>query len=73
MEAILSTAGPFASVIAGREQAGDRIAVMIERLAFIARTLALSFSTVRTHVRNIYRKINVSSQEELLALIDAQG
>ena len=73
MEAILSTAGPFASVIAGREQAGDRIAVMIERLAFIARTLALSISTVRTHVRNIYRKINVSSQEELLALIDAQG
>ncbi len=46
---------------------------MIERLAFIARTLVLSISTVRTHVRNIYRKINVSSQEELLALIDAQG
>ena len=40
---------------------------------FVARTLVLSISTVRTHVRNIYRKINVSSQEELLALIDAQG
>ncbi len=40
---------------------------------FVARTLVLSISTVRTHVRNIYRMINVSSQEELLALIDAQG
>ncbi|MEA5021146.1 MAG: LuxR C-terminal-related transcriptional regulator [Gordonibacter sp.] len=37
---------------------------------FIAHTLVLSISTVRTHVRNIYRKVNVSSQEELLALID---
>lgn len=39
---------------------------------FIARTLVLSISTVRTHVRNIYRKAGVSSHEELLALIDSQ-
>ncbi len=38
---------------------------------FIAKTLVLSVSTVRTHIRNIYRKIGVSSREELLALVDA--
>jgi DNA-binding CsgD family transcriptional regulator len=30
----------------------------------------LSISTVRTHVRNIYRKLNVNKREELLHLID---
>ncbi|WP_139651185.1 helix-turn-helix transcriptional regulator [Raoultibacter phocaeensis] len=38
---------------------------------FIAKTLVLSVSTVRTHIRNIYRKVEVSSREELLALIDS--
>lgn len=40
---------------------------------FIAKTLVLSVSTVRTHIRNIYRKVEVSSREELLALIDSGG
>lgn len=39
---------------------------------FIAKTLVLSVSTVRTHIRNIYRKVEVTSREELLALIDAE-
>ena len=37
---------------------------------FIARTLVLSLSTVRTHIRNLYNKMGVGSQEELIALID---
>ena len=39
---------------------------------FIAKTLVLSVSTVRTHIRNIYRKVEVNSREDLLALIDRE-
>ncbi|MEE0706883.1 MAG: LuxR C-terminal-related transcriptional regulator [Adlercreutzia sp.] len=51
----------------------------IEILAFLARghsslfvsqTLLISDSTVRTHIKNIYKKLEVSSREELIALID---
>ena len=38
--------------------------------AYIAKSLVLSISTVRTHVRNIYRKLNVNKREELIHLID---
>ena len=38
--------------------------------AYIAKELVLSISTVRTHVRNIYRKLGISKREELLHLID---
>ena len=38
--------------------------------AYIAKELVLSISTVRTHVRNIYRKLNINKREELLHLID---
>lgn len=38
--------------------------------AYIAKSLVLSISTVRTHVRNIYRKLGVNKREELLHLID---
>ncbi|WP_302962428.1 LuxR C-terminal-related transcriptional regulator [uncultured Adlercreutzia sp.] len=40
--------------------------------AYIAKSLVLSISTVRTHVRNIYRKLNVNKREELLHLIDEE-
>ena len=33
------------------------------RPAYIAKSLVLSISTVRTHVRNIYRKLNVNKRE----------
>lgn len=39
-------------------------------VAYIAKTLVISESTVRTHVKGIYRKLQVSSREELLQLID---
>ncbi len=38
--------------------------------AYIAKSLVLSISTVCTHVRNIYRKLNVNKREELIHLID---
>jgi DNA-binding NarL/FixJ family response regulator len=38
--------------------------------AYIAKSLVLSISTVRTHVRNIYRKLGINKREELLHLID---
>ena len=31
-----------------------------------------SISTVRTHVRNIYRKLGINKREELLHLIDEE-
>lgn len=37
---------------------------------YVSRELVLSLSTVRTHIRNLYKKIGVSSQEELIALVD---
>lgn len=37
---------------------------------FVANTLVISESTVRTHVKSIYRKLGVSSREDLLQLID---
>lgn len=41
-------------------------------IVFIAKTLVISESTVRTHVKSIYRKLGVSSREELLELIDRE-
>lgn len=40
-------------------------------IAFIADALVISESTVRTHVKAIYRKVGVSSREELLERVDA--
>lgn len=40
--------------------------------ACIAKSLVLSISTVRTHVRNIYRKLGINKREELLHLIDEE-
>ena len=41
-------------------------------VAFVAESLVVSESTVRTHVKNIYRKLGVSSREELLEFIDSE-
>ena len=37
---------------------------------FVAKTLLISESTVYTHVRNIYRKMGISSREELIQLFN---
>lgn len=39
-------------------------------VAFVAKTLVISESTVRTHAKNIYRKLGVTSREELIEYID---
>lgn len=41
--------------------------------AYIASLLAVSTSTVRTHVKHIYEKLGVNSREELLALVEASA
>jgi DNA-binding CsgD family transcriptional regulator/drug/metabolite transporter superfamily protein YnfA len=40
--------------------------------AFIAKKLVLSDSTVRSHVKNIYRKLGVNAREALLQVIDEE-
>lgn len=40
-------------------------------IAFVAETLVISESTVRTHVKSIYKKLGVGSREELLEKVDA--
>lgn len=39
---------------------------------YIAKDLVLSVSTVRTHVRNIYRKLGIGKREELIHLVDEE-
>lgn len=59
--------------VAGLTPRESELLVMLGRghgYAYIAEALYISETTVRTHARNIYRKLNISSQEELLALID---
>lgn len=38
----------------------------------IAHKLSISWNTVRTHVRNVYGKLGVHSQQELISLVDEQ-
>lgn len=38
---------------------------------YISQTLLISDSTVRTHIKNIYRKLEVTSREELISLVDS--
>ena len=38
--------------------------------AYVQKELVISEGTVRTHMRNIYRKLDVHSQQELMDLVD---
>ena len=40
---------------------------------YVAKTLLISDSTVYTHVRNIYRKLGITSREELIQLFNEPG
>ena len=42
-------------------------------LSIIARDLQIAKGTARTHIENIYRKLGVSSREELFKLLDDEG
>ena len=39
-------------------------------MPYLARTLYLSENTIKTHVRNIYAKLNISNRQELLDLME---
>lgn len=41
--------------------------------AYVAGELTLSDSTIRTHVRNIYKKLNITSREELICLFEQKA
>ncbi|MCI8305441.1 MAG: helix-turn-helix transcriptional regulator [Enterorhabdus sp.] len=43
------------------------------RAPYIAEKLVVSQSTVKTHMRNLYGKLDVHSQAELLLLIDREA
>ena len=43
------------------------------RAPYIAEHLVVSPSTVKTHMRNLYSKLNVHSQAELLLLLDQES
>ena len=43
------------------------------RPAYVADVLCISEHTVRTHVRNMYRKLDVGSREELIQLVEGMG
>ena len=43
------------------------------RAPYIAEKLVVSQSTVKTHMRNLYAKLGVHSQTELLLLVDREA
>lgn len=69
---------PRCARLAAARQLTPREAEILELLgrghsyAFIAENAYISEATVRTHARNIYRKLGVVDQEGLINLIDAQ-
>ena len=42
-------------------------------LAIIARDLHIAQGTARTHIENIYRKLDVHKQQELIDLVESHG
>ena len=68
MEAVLAHL-PKGVTLHPREQEILELILANERRKDIAQKLTLSENTVKTYTRNLYRKLNVSSREELYALI----
>lgn len=42
-------------------------------LSIIARDLHIAKGTARTHIENIYRKLDVHKQQEFIDLVEAHG
>ncbi|MCL2826762.1 MAG: LuxR C-terminal-related transcriptional regulator [Eggerthellaceae bacterium] len=40
--------------------------------SYVARTLFISLDTAKTHIKNIYRKLDIHNQQDLIDLIDTQ-
>lgn len=68
MEAVLAHL-PKGVTLHPREQEILELILANERRKDIAQKLALSENTVKTYTRNLYRKLNISSREELFALL----
>ncbi len=71
--------GTAGQPLAGQEELSDREADVVRLLAQalpnkkIARTLGLSPETVKWHLRNIFRKLGVSSRDEAVARMRDRG
>lgn len=62
-----NTALPLLEPLSPQEQRVLRLIVARRPNAEIARELVVSANTVKTHIKNIYRKLNVSTREEAQA------
>lgn len=62
--------------LTARQQEVFRMLVRGRNAPYIAETFVISISTAKAHIHNIYRKLDVHSQQELINLVeevDAQG
>lgn len=73
--ATTTTIDQFIKTYGLTEREGDvsRYLVQGYNAASIARKLIVSDNTVKTHIKNVYRKTGVSSQQELLDLFRGEG
>jgi DNA-binding CsgD family transcriptional regulator len=60
---------PAASVLSRREQEIVRLLASHYRPRAIGQALDISYYTVKNHLKRIFRKMGVSSQAELLAVL----
>ncbi|NTU88590.1 MAG: response regulator transcription factor [Actinobacteria bacterium] len=58
--------------LSSREEEVLNLLVKGRNRAYISKTLYISDNTTRTHMRNIYRKLDVHSHQELLDLLDTE-
>ena len=57
-------------LLSGRELEVLTLLARGRNASYIQRALVISEGTVRTHMRNIYRKLNVHSQQEVIDLVE---
>lgn len=57
--------------LTARQQEVFRMLVRGRNASYIADTFVISISTSKAHIHNIYRKLNIHSQQELINLVEA--